>query len=293
VWRKSRLGAAALTEKAISGAAASILLPQQGMTKKRFKMSMAALGLLGAFFMVLIAVLLAPTLASANRDPGTAHHHGDMPETGPMHGGPGGGSHIFAENWNETGHGHGDAIDTPYCVEGGVMPCTDGDAAHGFDDAGDPDGFIGDFGAGGSATNGDDGAFHGDGRFGPNFPGAGPGFGGGEGGGPGGDQGGDKTCKTESDSEKDCDNTDPGDTEVPLLTLTLPEGPSYFVDAPSGDDEPKDGPQDCSKDCSEGGDPTITELAPVTEVPEPLTVSLFAAGLAGAVGLRRRSRRRA
>jgi hypothetical protein len=38
------------------------------MTKKRFKLSMAALGLLAAFFMVLIAVLLAPTLASANKE---------------------------------------------------------------------------------------------------------------------------------------------------------------------------------------------------------------------------------
>jgi hypothetical protein len=259
-------------------------------------MSMAALGLLAAFFMVLIAVLLAPTLASANRDLGTAHRHGDMPEAGPMHGGSGGGSHIFAEYWNETGHGHGDAFDTPFCVEGGVMPCTDGDAAHGFEDAGDPDGFVGDFAAGGGTT-GDDGASHGDGRFGPNFWGAGPGFGGGEGGGPDGgqdgDQGGDKTCKAESDSEKGCDKTDPSDTEVPLLTLTLPEGPSYFVDPPSGDDEPKDGPKDCVKDCPKDGDPAITELAPVTEVPEPLTLSLFAAGLVGAAGLRRRSRRRA
>jgi len=35
------------------------------MTKKRFKLSMAALGLLAAFFMVLIAVLLAGTLRSS------------------------------------------------------------------------------------------------------------------------------------------------------------------------------------------------------------------------------------
>src|SRR5258705_3264400 len=100
------------------------------MTKKRFKLSVAALGLLAAFFMVLIAVLLAPTLASANKDAGTPHH-GGAPDTAPPHGGPGGGS-IFAENWNETGHGHGHASDTPFCVDCRVYPCA---ASRDCDDA--------------------------------------------------------------------------------------------------------------------------------------------------------------
>ena len=73
------------------------------MTKKRFKLSMAALGLLAAFFMALIALLLAPTLASANKDGGT-HHHGGMPDPGHPHGGPGGTPQTFAENSSEPGH---------------------------------------------------------------------------------------------------------------------------------------------------------------------------------------------
>ena len=65
--------------------------------------------------------------------------------------------------------------------------------------------------------------------------------------------------------------------------------PSDFVDPNFGGDdkpktegEPKGGP--------EGENPPTTELI-VTEVPEPLTLSLFAVGLAGAASLRRRSRK--
>jgi len=51
------------------------------MTKRRFKLSMAALGLLAAFFMALIALLLAPTLASANNlSTGSRRNLAHLPE---------------------------------------------------------------------------------------------------------------------------------------------------------------------------------------------------------------------
>ena len=273
------------------------------MTKKRFKLSMAALGLLAAFFMVLIAVLLAPTLASANKDGG---HHGGMPGGagspigGP--GGPGGAAHgsPAGEDWNAFGHEHGNAYDAPFCVEGGVYPCAilgdpDGasDGAGGYSDSFEN-------GYGGGNPQGGDGSSNG-GQYSPTFWGSGGGPGGG---GPGGGNGGpggfsdpEKTGNTPSEetegkaeepTEEKTGNSDP---EIPLLTLTPPddEKPNEFVDPDFGDDgKPKteDGPQGGP----EGENPPTTELT-VTEVPEPLTLSLFAMGLAGAAGLRRRSRK--
>src|SRR5258705_4111537 len=135
------------------------------MTKKRFKLSMAALGLLAAFFMVLIAVLLAPTLASANKDAGT-HQHGGAPDT-PPHGGAGGasGGSILADNWG--GHDHGNAFDTPFCVHG-IYPCTDaGDAGDDFDNVGwHPDSFEN---GGGDNPHGGDGWPNGNSDHTPSF----------------------------------------------------------------------------------------------------------------------------
>jgi hypothetical protein len=248
------------------------------MTKKRFKLSMAALGLLAAFFMVLIAVLLAPTLASANKDAGT-HHHGGAPDTAPPHGGAGGapGGSILADN----GHDHGNAFDTPFCVHG-IYPCTDaGDARDDFDNVGwHPDSF--ENGGGGNPPGGD-GWPNGNGDHTPSFwsNGGGGGAGAGGGGGAGAGEGG--------DNDQDGDKTNPDDT-IPGLTIQdFPEGPSDFVD-PSFDDDPTDDPTgDPKSDGPTGDTPPVTELT-VTDVPEPLTVSLFAAGLLGAAGLRRRSR---
>jgi hypothetical protein len=265
------------------------------MTKKRFKMSMAALGLLAAFFMVLIAVLLAPTLASANKDAGNSHHHGGAPDTPPPHGGSGGpsGGSIFTEN--EPGHDHGNAFDTPFCAHG-VYPCTDaGGAGDDFDSVGgQPDRLEN---AGGGNPQGGDGWSNGNDGHTSNFWSGGGGAGGGAGGGgggQGGDKGSDKTCTNQSgdsDSEQDDDKTDSCDTDPDskALTLTTPGDlpSSDFVD-PSFGDDPTDG--DPKSDGGPTGDnPPVTEVT-VTEVPEPLTLSLFAVGLVGAASLRRRSR---
>ncbi|HKU54580.1 MAG TPA: PEP-CTERM sorting domain-containing protein [Rhizomicrobium sp.] len=259
------------------------------MTKKRFRISLAALGLLAAFFMALIVVLLAPTLASANRDVGTLQLHDEAPDSAPPHGGPGGdyGGSILA--WNEAGHDHGHAFDTPFCLDDGAYPCAEAGDGHDAFGGGNPDSFEN---GGGGNPQGGGGWSNGDGGYTPSFwsngGGTGGGAGGGAGGGQGGDQGGDKTCTDQSgqsgkpDSGQDGDKTNFCDADPKILTLTsLGDPPSDFVDPPTGDPKSGDGPA--------GDNPPATALT-VTEVPEPLTVSLFAVGLAGAVRLRRRSR---
>ena len=223
------------------------------MTKKRFKLSMAALGLLAAFFMALIALLLAPNLASANRDAGM-HHHGGKPGTGYPHAGSG--AQGFAANLNKSGQDHGNAFDTPFCVDGGVYPCTVfGDTEDAFDGAGgNSDSYENGY-AGGGNPQGGDGSSNGNGRYTPNFwgggaggggggsgGGAGGGSGGGGQGGPNGEQNGNKAGTEEpGNPNSDDDKTKNTGPEVPLLTLTPPDDdgePSDFVDPPFGDDEP-------------------------------------------------------
>ena len=291
------------------------------MTKKRFKLSMAALGLLAAFFMVLIAVLLAPTLASANKDGGKHHAPGGA---GQPIGGPGGGAHGSpgTDNWNAFGHEHGNAYDAPFCVEGGVYPCAilgDPDAF----DGGDPNSFESGYPGGGA--QGGEGSPNGGGQYSPTFWSSGGGPGGGNGGAPGGGIGGgpgggnsggpgggnggpgagngpaDEKCgKTDEDqsdsSAQDGDETKSCDTDKTSASLTSETSSnlsSNFVDPDFGDDGkpktedgPQGGPQGGPQDGPEGENPPTTELT-VTEVPEPLTLSLFAVGLAGAAGLRR------
>jgi len=319
---KHRYAAAALTPKPSSRSGGTVFAVLLGMTKRRFKLSLAALCLLTAFFMALIGLLLAPTLASANKDFGDSHHHGGQPDnSGSVHGGGDPHGSILADNWG-PGHEHGDGIDTVFCA-GGVYPCTDTSGSQDeFDGAGGLAG--GDFGGGshnhdgnGSSNGGFGSNFWGGGGYGGGAGGYGGGAGGygggagGNGGGAGGN-GGEKSCakiddqtgdkaddKTDtgkSDSDKNCDTTNSDDThdgtdggndggtDGVLLTFAVPgDLPPDFTD---GDGPTGDGPNDDPKD----GNPPITNLA-VTQVPEPLTVSLFAVGLAGAATLRRRARR--
>jgi PEP-CTERM motif len=265
------------------------------MTKKRFKLSMAALGLLAAFFMALLALLLAPNLASANRDPRMLHHA--KPGMGHPHGGSA--PHGFAANANEPGHGHGNAVDAPFCVDGGVYPCALlGDTEDEFGGAGGySHGYEYGYGSGGNPQGGA-GSSNGNGPYGTNFwggngaPGGGAGGSGAPGGGvgDGGSQDGNKAGTDESGNPDDDKTKDP-DPEVPFLTLTPPgdDGePSGFVDPDFGDPKTEGDPEDGPK----GEEPPpITEIT-VTEVPEPLTLSLFAVGLVGAARLQRNLRRR-
>src|SRR3978361_20689 len=144
------------------------------MTKRRFKLSLAALGLLLAFFIALIGLLLAPTLASANKDFGDSHQHGGKPDVVPPQGGSGGESHgsILADNW-APGHEHGDAPGTGFCSDG-IYSCTDTgnnhDGYHGAD--GTAGGCGGDY-AGGHHDG--DGSSNGNGGYPSNFWGGGAG----------------------------------------------------------------------------------------------------------------------
>ena len=302
------------------------------MTKKRFKLSMAALGLLAAFFMVLIAVLLAPTLASANKDGG--NHHG-APGTGYPNAGPGGGASHGpgqGDDWNAFAPKHDNAHEVPLCADGGVYPCAilgdpGDDGAGGYSD-----GFENEYGGGGK-PHGGDGSPNGGNHYNPTYWGGAPGGGaggpnggngggpnGGNGGGPNGGNGGgpnggngagpgggngpgadngpdgEKCAKPDEDQSDDSvqgdDETKSCDTDSTSTNLTLvaPDDlPSDFVDPDfGGDGKPKtEGGPNGGPD---GENPPVTELA-VTEVPEPLTVALFAVGLAGAAGLRRRTRK--
>ncbi|HSS12886.1 MAG TPA: hypothetical protein VLL04_03275, partial [Rhizomicrobium sp.] len=157
------------------------------MTKRRFKLSLAALGLLMAFFLALIGLLLAPSLASANKDFGDSHPHGGKSDNAVSHGGPGGDSNgsILADNWG-PGHGHGDAIDTIFCTNG-VYPCTEpGGTRDEHDGAGGPAGGSGDNYAGGSHNHDGDGSSNGNSGYPSIFWGGGNGGAGGNGGGAGG-----------------------------------------------------------------------------------------------------------
>jgi hypothetical protein len=54
-------------------APASSLLHKSSMTKKRFKLGLAVLGGLTAFLLALLALLFAPSLASADKSSGMAY----------------------------------------------------------------------------------------------------------------------------------------------------------------------------------------------------------------------------
>jgi len=265
------------------------------MTKKRFKLSMAALGLLAAFFMVLIAVLLAPTLASANKDGGK--HSNGMPGAGYPHGGQGGASHgsNSGEEWNVFGHEHGNAYDAPFCVDGGVYACAIlGDPGDVFD-GGNPDSFESGYPGGGNPQHG--GGSPNGGQYSPTFWGGAPGGGtggapgGGPGGAPGGGPNGNKAGPNEDPDSGQGDNPDDSIPGPRIQDLAPPKDlpPNEFVD-PDFDDDGKPKTEDGPQGGPDGENPPATEL-PVTEVPEPLTLSLFAVGLVGAAGLRRRVRK--
>jgi hypothetical protein len=236
-----------------------------------------------------------------------------MPDVGYIPDGSGGAPHGLAENWNGSGHDHGNAYDAPFCVDGGDYPCTIfGDTDDAFDGAGsDRDSYENGYPGGGNPQGGD-GSSNNNGRYSPNFWGGGGGPGGGNGAGAGdnakstpcdSEQDGsdadnknsnkDDVCNKDSDDQETDGNDSGKDSDVPLLNLTPPDDGQIpgFVPT-SGEDGPQDDPQDGpkSEDGPKGEEPPITEVT-VTEVPEPLTLSLFAVGLVGAASLRRRSRK--
>jgi hypothetical protein len=270
------------------------------MTRKRFKLSLAALCLLTAFFMALIGLLLAPTLASAEKNSGADHPHADEPN------GNGAPNPVYSEhaNWHEQDKDK-DKItwNAPH-----TDPCADQPCGNQHDDtqyseggsSGDGDHF-----SNGRSGNDEHNGNEGNGSSGShNGGGSGGGFGGFPGGSPGGspelfapdssnhgDTCSDKSDKSSGDSDKSCsDDSDPDDSghgdKGPQVDLTPPNDPySDPSHDPRHDPDGLAGSSPEDKNTPEG--PT-TNL--VTEVPEPLTLSLFVAGLAGSMAMRRRQK---
>jgi len=285
-----------------------IKLASQGfMTKKRFKLGLAVLGGLTAFLLALLALLFAPTLASAGKSSGVAY------EDEAKSGNP---NPAYFEHVSGTENGQGGSNpaseEAPPCGEI-ANPCApeehDAPAGDGSWNYVDGQGGQGDGPNNDSGNNG-----HG-GQGNPPGPSAGGYFvPGGSPGGGGTPQGESKSCSSNKDdsgnkdADKTCDKSN-DDTQHQNVTDNLPNNLS---DDPSNDpsDDSKDKPSvndDPSGDDLPPGDPNCFPFAdrcgpqdsnppntnltdPPNEVPEPMTLSLFAAGLAGAAALRRRKK---
>jgi hypothetical protein len=260
------------------------------MTRKRFKLSLAALCLLTAFFMALIGLLLAPTLASAEKNSGADHPHADEPT------GNGAPNPIYSEHANRHEQDKNkitwNAPHTEPCAD---LPCGNQNDDTQYSEAStDAD----------HSSNGHNGNDERNGNEGNGSPGShnggGAGSGGGFGGFPGGSSAGspdqfapgspnnDDTCS--DDADKSCsDDSDPDNSghggKGPQVDLTPPNDP--YSDPSHDPRHDPDGPAGPSpEDKTSSPDGPTTNL--VTEVPEPLTLSLFAVGLAGSMAMRRR-----
>jgi len=294
------------------------------MTKKRFKFGLAILGGMAAFLLALLALVFAPTLASAGKGP----VFGQEQDGGSHHGHP---NPAYFEP--PTGNGN-----DPHHTQGGSDPCAQTpnscnapgapgeepwfrpggegghDGNHG-DNQGNPSGH--DSGSNGGQGNpqGNPSGFFAGGPWGP----------GGGGGGGGGDTPHDQShsCSSDKDSnksdddkksdEKTCDkddqnnddngNKDGGshhhDRDDTGSTGGIDITTNFVnTDLPPGDDTDNDPPVDPNcfpfgEGCGPQGNnpPNAGPTDETTDVPEPLTLSLFAAGLAGAATLRRRQKK--
>ena len=316
---------------------APTLLHKSSMKKKRVKFGLAILGGLAAFLLALLALVFAPTLASAGKGTDIWQEQD-------------GGGH---SNQNSAGHfappnGNGPS-NNPHYADNGAGPCAGTLNSCGPHDDGAPGG-EGWHSAGGPGDGQD--SDQGNGHSPNNGPGSNPQGGQGNspllftGGYPGGGGGGDnphgksKSCTSEKDksddssdkesSDKTCDgdddsnddgdnnnngNNNSGDSGFQQLTV-LNDKPGNPGDESSddtgtpgdttdnfqnndsppgdGDDLPPVDPnclpfaENCGPHDGNPPNPVLTEEP--NQVPEPLTLSLFAVGLAGAVTLRRRQK---
>ena len=275
------------------------------MSKKRFKFSLLALGTLAAFFLALIALFLAPTFASADKSTANEHHNSDD-----HHQGTGSAPNpVYFEhsNWNGSDGGH--ASGGGLCV--GASCGGDKPGVQNFDG----DDAAGDSGQSGSGNGSDNGSGNGSGQipqgngFGPNFFAggfSGGGYGGSSGGGNGGSSGGGNGGPSgggdggpsgqpdgSGQANPDFGNKGPDGLKgpddkgpnVPGPQIQNPDSPPPDLPPPFEHHDPIEG----------GGPPPSGPDSPTGlpdggthKVPEPLTMSLFAVGLAGCAGMRRR-----
>ena len=294
--------------------AASSLLCLYPMSKKRFKFSLVALGSLAAFFMALIALFLAPTFASADKSSDNTHH-----STEDYHPGSGGAPNpIYFEHSGWSGDGHasggagGGAGGGGTCV--GVSCGKDKPDVQTFGGE-ESDGSSGNSGSSSNGSDGGDGADHsgdhsGQGGqhngFAPTFFGGGGSSGGGNGGSSGGgggssgggnggspgqsgpdgsgqgspDSGSPDSGNPDSGNKGPDDNGDNGPGPQTLKPNSPPPGPPDLGPAPFE--------QPIQSGGTPSGDSDVGFPQETHKVPEPLTMSLFAVGLAGCAGMRRR-----
>jgi len=280
------------------------------MTKKRFKLGLAVLGGLTAFLLALLALLFAPSLASADKSSGMAYEdEGKSGNPNPVYF-----EHVSASENGEGGTNPASnevapcgEIANPCAPDDHDAPAGDGSWNYSDGQGGQGDGHGPNDGSGNNGHGGQGnppGPFTG-GYFGP----------GGSPGGGGTPQGGAKPCSPkkddagnkDKDKDKTCDKSN-DDTQHRNVVDNQPDDSSnnpsgdptgdpssnLVNNDPPGDDLPpvdpncfpfadRCGPQD-------GNPPNTDQTDPPSEVPEPLTLSLFAAGLAGAAALRRRTR---
>jgi hypothetical protein len=276
------------------------------MTKKRFRRGLAALGVLAAFFLALMALLFAPSLASAEKKMGPGHQYAEGP-----HGNSGGAPNpIYSEHsWQAPEKVNWNAPPTGPCADGSCATADDNDDTQHFaggsgsreDSSHSPNEQSGNGGSGGQG-NGSDSPRNGyAGGYGGGFPGGT--FGGGNpqfapdftndgdthkcdtDSGKSGKDDSDKGASDKCDSDKDgAGNGDSGkgssdDPGGP--NIQNPDSPDGSHDLPPVDPEhfadpnPETPPTDRNDDLPQ-------------QIPEPLTLSLFAVGLAGSVAARRR-----
>jgi len=261
------------------------------MTRKRYRQGLAALTLLAAFLLLLTALLFAPTFASAGHDGANTHqqkpgqsHHPRKVSTGPSDG-----AYDAPAGWKMADKGHWNAEGgTPdHCVGFDCYDLSGGGISYGDDDKHAGSGGSGNSHGGQDSSNG----------YLPFIAGGGGYPGGGSGNGA---QGGNNP-QTDNAGKHD-DNSQGGNQHGDEHHHDDPNGnPSVqkFVDkGPNSPGDPQDPPLDpnaCpfADNCSNV--PLPPEVAPrdvPDQVPEPLTLSIFAAGLAGSVALRRRLKAR-
>jgi hypothetical protein len=296
------------------------------MTKKRFRRGLAALGILAAFFLALMVMLFAPSLASAEKNSGPGRQLADETDanSGANSGGNSGGASnpIYSEHsWQEAEKVNWNAPPAGPCVEQSCAGET-GDDTQYFADApsgGSDHSSNGPNGLGGPGSFGGTGGPGGQGNDAPHN-----GFAGGPGGGfPGGTFGNPQFApgSTNDDDADKCDSDDSksgkDDTDK---TDKCESGDTDKDDTANSDngDSDKGGGQDNSGGYGSSSeivfhnsngpyelppvDPqhfadTNPELPPTDstddlpqQIPEPLTLSLFAVGLAGSVAMRRRTK---
>jgi len=246
------------------------------MTRKRFKLGLAALCLLAAFVMAVIGLLLAPTLASAGKNNETGHQHADESD------GHGASNPIYSEHLPETEKATWNAPPAGPCV---AQSCSHQDDALSYEDGPAADQGHSSSGEGGQGENTASDAGHG--QAGGGFAGGyGGGSSGGFSGGPsqgspvhvGSDDQDDSKDKSKGKSKSGDSGSHDGEPEIHVSSSNDPyHDPSHDPDAPPFD--PPKGPP---------GEQQLVPNSP-NQVPEPLPLSLFAFGLAGLAVARRGS----